>query len=349
MSASWQSRFSFDDILGKSAALQRAIALARRCADSGYPTVLIGETGTGKELFAHAIHSAGPRAGGPFVAVNCGTLSKELAVAELCGSEPGAFTGADRTTRHGLFDAANEGTLFLDELQDMPGKPQSVLLRFSETGHFVRVGGTRPVQSSVRIIAALNLGVEEIERRALVRSDLLYRLNYVTIEIPPLRERRQDIRPIGERVLRQDLGFLGPVDEAVWATLTRCPYAWPGNAREIRNVLLRTILTAPGDELRADDLPSFLWGDPAAPNGEDRANREGDAASPRGGPGGSPDRGEGDRALRAVLRACDNNISEVARRLGVHRSTVYRRLERAGEARLRGGGANGNGSQDREL
>lgn len=153
VSSSWRAFFSFDDIRGESEPLRQVLWLGRRAAEGGYPTLIIGESGTGKELLAHAIHSASPRSEGPFVAINCGTLSAELAVAELCGHEPGAFTGADRRQRTGLLDAASGGTLFLDELQDMAPASQSVLLRFLETQSFVRVGGTQPVAVSVRVVA----------------------------------------------------------------------------------------------------------------------------------------------------------------------------------------------------
>ena len=288
---------------------------ARRAAAGGYPTLLVGASGTGKELFAHAIHTASELSDGPFVAVNCGTLCGELAVAEMCGYEPGSFTGADRQTRSGILDGARGGTLFLDELQDLPPTPQSVLLRFLETGSFVRVGGTRPVQARTRVIGASNVPLEEIEARALIRSDLLYRLNCLVIEIPPLRERREDIRPIAERCLREELHYLGAVDEQVWATLEQCTYAWPGNARGLRNILLKAILNSATDRLTVDDLPDVLWAAAAAHEESARPWR-------------AEATGEKMQALKAVLGASDNNVSEAARRLGVHRSTIYRRLAR---------------------
>jgi transcriptional regulator with PAS, ATPase and Fis domain len=319
MSGPWQSRFTFEDILGDSAALRHVIVLARRAAEGGYPTLLVGESGTGKELLAHAIHHASVSREGPFVAINCGALSGELAVAELCGYEPGAFTGADRRIHTGFLDAARHGTLFLDELQDMAPRPQSVLLRFLETGDFVRVGGTQPVQARTRVLAALNVGVDEVERRGLVRSDLLYRLNCLTIDIPPLRERREDIRPIAEKCLREELHFLGEVDEGLWTGLADCPYPWPGNARGLRNVLLKAILASSSERLTADDLPSFLWEEPSAST---------PAAAATDGAGRAAHVAEDVRALQAVLRASDHNVSEAARRLGVHRSTIYRKLGR---------------------
>jgi transcriptional regulator with PAS, ATPase and Fis domain len=321
MSSPWRARFSFDDIEGRSSLLKQTITLAQRAAKGEYPVLLVGESGTGKELFAHAIHNASVARDGPFVAVNCGTLCGDIAVAELCGYEPGSFTGADRHTRVGFLDAANGGTLFLDELQDLPATPQSVLLRFLETGSFIRVGATRPVQSTVRVIGASSIRVKELESTGRIRSDLLYRLNCVMIEIAPLRERRDDLRPIGEKCLRQELHYLGEVDEGVWQALESCSYPWPGNLRELRNVLLKTILASSHERLMPGDLPRELWNyyqkDEIAPE----LGKGSDAA----------DEADSTRlaALKAVLEASSHNVSETARRLGIHRSTVYRRLARA--------------------
>ena len=312
----WSARYSFADILGDSRAMRDAIRLARTASEGGYPTLIVGETGTGKELFAQAIHNASARRAGPFVAINCGTLSGEVALAELCGHEPGAFTGADRHTRSGLFDAARGGTLFLDELQDIPALAQSVLLRFLETGTFVRIGGMRPVHSGVRVLAALNVAVEDVEQRGVVRSDLLYRLNCLVIELAPLRERREDIRAIGERCLRADLAFRGGADDDFWTALGTCPYAWPGNTRGLRNVLLKAVInSAPRQHLSVGDLPPYLW----------QAGRGAAVAPTDAGDAGSSEQ----QALRAVLHSTHHNVSEAARRIGVHRSTVYRRLSRS--------------------
>ena len=163
--------------------------------------LVLGESGTGKEMFAHAIHDLSVRRAGPFVAFNFGAMSEELTISEMCGHEPGAFTGATASgTKSGIFDSAQGGTLFIDELQDAGPKAQSLLLRFVETHTFVRVGGTAPVQSDVRVIAASNNADARLAER--VRPDLLYRLNSITVRIPPLRERLEDIQPIAERHLR---------------------------------------------------------------------------------------------------------------------------------------------------
>jgi transcriptional regulator with PAS, ATPase and Fis domain len=329
-SSSWKADYTFADILGNSEPLRQAVHLAQRAAAADFPTILVGESGTGKELLAHAIHNGSARRAAPFVAVNCGTLCGDIAVAELCGYVPGAFTGADRQAHVGFLDAARGGTLFLDELQDMPPTPQSVLLRFLETGTFVRVGGTTPVQSDLRVIAASNVQINEMISRNLIRSDLLYRLNCLVIEIAPLRERRSDVRPIAEKCLRQDLHYLGAVDEGVWRALESCPHSWPGNAREVRNILLKTILLSSNDSLIPADLPRELWTLAAAastesghPTSNGRApNGNGNHLNGNGISGDDP----GLVALKAVLKASDHNVSEAARRLGIHRSTIYRRL-----------------------
>jgi sigma-54 dependent transcriptional regulator, acetoin dehydrogenase operon transcriptional activator AcoR len=314
---SWSARFCFDDILGHCEPIRQSVQLARRASQTEFPILLIGESGTGKELFAQAIHRESAERVGPFVPLNCGELGGELAVTELCGHEPGSFTGADRQTRAGFFDIANGGTLFLDELQDMPPSAQSVFLRFLETGSFVRVGGRQPVRATVRVVAASNFPIGILESGTRIRSDLLYRLNCVIVEIPPLRERRTDIRLIADKCLRHELHFLGEVDEGFWNKLVQCPYPWPGNVRELRNILIRAILTSTQDRLRAEDIPVHLMG--------------GEANSSSGNVENTGSRAPADRdqsTLESTLEASHYNVSETARRLGIHRSTFYRRMGR---------------------
>lgn len=304
----WAVDFSFSDIVGRSVALRETVEAAVRAAGTPHPILLVGESGTGKELFAHAIHGASPRHAGPFVAFNCGTLSSELAIAEMCGYEPGSFTGADRRTRSGVLDLANDGTLFLDELQDLEAKVQALLLRFLETGIFLRVGGNRPVRSDLRVVAATNIPLTELESRRLVRPDLLYRLSCIVIEVPPLRERPEDIRPLGEKCL-QDLSFSGSVAEPVWSALERAE--WRGNVRELRNVLLRATLACSDGILTPSHLPRQLLGETI---------RSAPVAA-------EPDDGE---RLRAALAETGGNVRAAARRLGIHWTTLYRRLRRLG-------------------
>lgn len=305
----WASRYTFADIVGDSPAIADAVRLATRAARTDYPVLLLGESGTGKELFAHAIHDLSPRRGGPFVAFNFGALSEELTISEMCGHEPGAFTGAKQgAAKPGIIDSAEGGTLFIDELQDAGPKAQSLLLRFLETHTFVRVGGTAPVQSDVRVIAASNAPDEELARR--VRPDLLYRLNSIMVRIPPLRERPEDIHPIAERHLRT-LGFRGVVEPQVWEQLLS--HRWLGNVRELQNALLRATLNCSGLRLTVDDLP------PLGHSGKPVVT------------GGAVDTEDADQALQA-LREAHGNIKQAARNLGIHRSTLYRRLTRLGIA-----------------
>jgi transcriptional regulator of acetoin/glycerol metabolism len=314
----WTSHFTFADIVGDSPALANAVRLATRAARTEHPVLVLGESGTGKEMFAHAIHDLSVRRAGPFVAFNFGALSEELTISEMCGHEPGAFTGATVSgTKGGIFDSAQGGTLFIDELQDAGPKAQSLLLRFVETHTFVRVGGTAPVQSDVRVIAASNNPDGRLAER--VRPDLLYRLNSITVRIPPLHERLEDIRPIAERHLRT-LGFRGVVDSEVWERLMR--YRWPGNVRELQNALLRATLNSSGMRLTAEDFPPLASNESIATVGIANASIPAMVAN-------SADAEGSDEVMR-VLRECQGNVGKAAKMLGMHRSTLYRRLEKLG-------------------
>jgi transcriptional regulator of acetoin/glycerol metabolism len=307
----WSSRYTFADIVGDSSALANAVRLATRAARTEHPVLVLGESGTGKELFAHAIHDLSVRRAGPFVAFNFGALSEDLTISEMCGHEPGAFTGAHTGTKAGIFDSAQGGTLFIDELQDAGPKAQSLLLRFLETHTFVRVGGTSPVQSDVRVIAASNVSDVDLAKR--VRPDLLYRLNSITVRIPPLRDRSEDIRPIAERHLRV-LGFRGVVDPEVWNQLVH--YQWPGNVRELQNSLLRATLNSSGIRLTVDDFPPLT-------RVEEPVKGPATIAIPIG-------ETENSDEIVQALREAHGNVNQAAKKLGVHRSTLYRRLERLG-------------------
>jgi transcriptional regulator with PAS, ATPase and Fis domain len=278
-------------------------------------------------MFAHAIHDLSVRRAGPFVAFNFGAMSEELTISEMCGHEPGAFTGATASgTKNGIFDSAQGGTLFIDELQDAGPKAQSLLLRFVETHTFVRVGGTAPVQSDVRVIAASNNADTRLAER--VRPDLLYRLNSITVRIPPLRERLEDIQPIAERHLRT-LGFRGMVDPEVWAQLKR--YQWPGNVRELQNALLRATLNSSGMRLTTEDFPSLtattqsarpLSSEVQSPPTATLKDLTKDILN--------DDVAENSEEVVRVLRECRGNVGKAAKMLGIHRSTLYRRLEKLG-------------------
>ncbi len=317
----WSSHFTFADIVGDSPALANSVRLATRAARTEHPVLVLGESGTGKEMFAHAIHDLSVRRAGPFVAFNFGAMSEELTISEMCGHEPGAFTGATASgTKSGIFDSAQGGTLFIDELQDAGPKAQSLLLRFVETHTFVRVGGTAPVQSDVRVIAASNNADARLAER--VRPDLLYRLNSITVRIPPLRERLEDIQPIAERHLRT-LGFRGVVDPEGWEQLKR--YPWPGNVRELQNALLRATLNSSGMRLTVEDFPALATGE----------NKSTERTAPTTVRDIAKDLVMADEAESSdevvrILRECRGNVGKAAKMLGIHRSTLYRRLEKLG-------------------
>ncbi len=254
-----RARLTFANVIGESAALKEALRVARLASSSNSTVLLRGETGTGKEIFAQSIHNSSPRADGPFVAINCAAIPRELINTELFGYEGGSFTGADRQGRLGKFEQAHGGTLFLDEIGDMPHDLQTSLLRAIETRTIVRIGGQRVIPADVRIIAATHKDLREEARRGNFRSDLYYRLNVLTIEIPPLRERIDDLPLLVRHFLQRQSRILSRsltiTSEAIEALKQ---YNWPGNVRELENTLERVIHLAARDTIGIDDLPLDL-------------------------------------------------------------------------------------------
>ncbi len=247
---------NFDHIIGRSEALRKVLRQAEQVAPLDTIVMILGETGTGKELLAHAIHNLSPRKSRTLVKVNCAALPGTLIESELFGYEKGAFTGAD-ARRFGRFEIANGGTLLLDEVGELPLDVQAKLLRVLEEGEFERVGGTHTIKVDVRVIAATNRNLEDAVRKGEFRSDLYYRLNIFPITLPPLRERREDIRLLVTHLVTQLSQKLGKIIETVpQETMTRLRnYYWPGNIRELRNVIERAIIITQGSELNViDDL-----------------------------------------------------------------------------------------------
>jgi Nif-specific regulatory protein len=245
----------FDDIVGESASMQRIFEIIQKVAPSQATVLILGETGTGKELIAESIHRNSDRKDGPFVKVNCAALPESLLESELFGHERGAFTGADRQ-RVGRFELANEGTLFLDEIGTMSPGTQSKVLRVLQERAFERLGGVRTIRSDVRVIAATNRDLEEAIAGGEFREDLYYRLNVVTVRMPPLRERKEDIVPLARFFLQkfsEDLKkpLQGFAPGAIRG-LTR--HNWPGNIRELENAIERAVLMADGPTVEAKDL-----------------------------------------------------------------------------------------------
>ena len=309
-------RWDFDQILCESAAMRRAVDLARVAARNALPVVLSGESGAGKELFAQAIHGGGPRARGAFVAVNCGSIPAPLMEAELFGYEAGAFTGGRRDGNAGKFEEAHGGTIFLDEVSELSPAGQTALLRVLQEREVVRLGGSSARRLDVRVVAATNVDLkrEVAERR--FRQDLFYRLDVLAIPIPPLRQRIEDIPVLAQAFLEQaeaEVGRSGLTfsDEAIAAMQG---FAWPGNVRQLRNVVLRAAATAPGQEIGAADLPPEIL---AAGSGA-----------------GSPAASEA-HDLSLLLARCDWNVARAAADIGVSRMTLYRRMQRHGLSRPR--------------
>jgi len=251
-----QARFSFDDIVGESSEISKVKTMARRVAETDAPVMILGESGTGKERFAHAIHKASARAADPFVPVNCAALPDHLLLSELFGYEEGAFTGASKGGKLGLFEVANGGTLFLDEIGDMGFELQSKLLRVIESGEFLRIGGTTPIAVDVRIISATNKDLEKLMKENKFREDLYYRLNVVSLRIPPLRDHLSDVPALVDyylAILNAKAKKRVTIAPEAVALLTQ--YSYPGNIRELINILGFAATTCEGDEIGPDDLP----------------------------------------------------------------------------------------------
>jgi transcriptional regulator with PAS, ATPase and Fis domain len=248
-------------IVGESAKMKQAVDLARKTAASNATVLLLGESGTGKEIFARSIHNWSGRVDRPFIAINSVGLSKELLESELFGYEQGAFTGAQRRKK-GKVELAEGGTIFFDEIGDISQDLQAKLLRFLQEREFERVGGTTSIAADVRVIAATNRDLERSVREGLFREDLYHRLNVVAIKLPPLRERREDLPSLMEYLLRKHATATGKVitgftDEA---RERMAAYNWPGNVREVSNVIERAVVLSTGPNITLRNLPSRIAG-----------------------------------------------------------------------------------------
>ena len=324
-----QSRYTFASFVGSSAAAVEVKRQARRAAQSGSPVLLLGETGTGKELLAHAIHAASPRADGPFVSVNIAAVPDALLEAEFFGAAPGAYTGADRKGRVGKFKLADGGTLFLDEIGDMPPGLQAKLLRALQEGEIEPLGSNELVPFDARVIAATSRDLPALVASGQFREDLYYRLNVLPVRVPPLRERRSDIPALIE-VLGEDMAHRGsqPPELAGDALALLAAQQWRGNIRELRNVLEQAALRAEGERLDAAQMETLLR--------ESGLAQVHPALPPEPTP---PDAGAllrpladqvaelEQRAIGAALQSTGGNKLAAARLLGISRATLYERLE----------------------
>lgn len=252
----WDRRTPFDSILGESKVLKDAVSLAQKVSGTDVPVLLTGETGTGKEVFAQAIHYSSKRARQNFVAVNCSSFSKELLESEMFGHKAGSFTGALKDKK-GLFEEANNGTIFLDEIGEMAFELQAKLLRILETGEYIKIGDTKPTRVNVRIIAATNRNLSQEIVAGRFREDLFYRLSVFQIHLPPLRERAGDIRLLAKAFIKSFAEQLArPVVEIAPAFLEALDsQPWKGNIRELRNVIERSMIVCESGYLDIADLP----------------------------------------------------------------------------------------------
>jgi transcriptional regulator with PAS, ATPase and Fis domain len=255
----WTALYAVDDIVGDSPAMQYARQLALSAARVDSTVLLLGESGTGKELFAHAIHMASKRAQGPFVPVDCSAISRDLLEAELFGYAPGAFTGASKDGKPGKFELAEGGTVFLDEIGEMPMEMQAKLLRVLQERRIVRVGGSTPIDIDFRLVAATNRHLEDMVQEKTFRHDLLYRLDVVRIEIPALRDSGGDVPMLLEHAWQKksrELGVLTTFSQSAIEVLSR--YAWPGNMRELLNLVERLLVIVPKSVITPEDLPLYV-------------------------------------------------------------------------------------------
>lgn len=320
------ARFSFDDILGSSPVLRKAIEESRWMANLPENILLAGENGTGKEMFAQSIHNAS-RPHGPFIAINCAALPRELIVSELFGYEAGSFTGADKKGRPGKFELAHKGTLFLDEIGDMPIELQGILLRVLEDHCVTRVGGSSCKEIDCRVISASNRNLQEMVQQKLFREDLYFRLATLTLQVPPLRERDGDAILLSHHFIKrycQRIGRPIPVISRDALELLR-RYVWPGNVRQLENVVIYAVNAMKGHEILVEDLPL----------GDDSANLLSAEARQRS---KSPDINWGTvknqldavqsekQAIEKALTMTCYNIAKAARVLGISRSTLYRKI-----------------------
>jgi PAS domain S-box-containing protein len=329
-----QASFTFDSIMGEDKNLKNSIRLAKIASANNSTVLLQAASGTGKEVFAQAIHNGSSRKNGPFVAINCAAIPRELVGSELFGYVEGAFTGARRGGRPGKFELANKGTLFLDEIGDMPLEQQVVLLRAIQEKAILRVGGESQINVDVRIIAASNQDLLELVRQGRFRDDLYYRLNVVNISIPELKERSEDIKLLFEYFIKEmSPGFnkqITGVDEKVLKCLKT--YDWPGNIRELQNVVERTLLVTENGYITVDCLPREVVGSTGTNTRDNFAMDYQDVAAL---PPSLSNRSTrklqvGEQEKEKIIRTLDKhggNVSKTAAEFGMSRNTLYRKMK----------------------
>ncbi len=332
------AKYSFDDIKGENEQLKKQIVLASKAANSGHRILLNGESGTGKELFAQAIHNISATSKGPFVAISCAAIPRDLIESELFGYVGGAFTGARRNGMVGKFELASNGTLFLDEINSLPLEMQVKLLRVLQQMEIIRIGDTKPTPINVRIIAATNKDLRQEVALGNFREDLYFRLNVIEICIPPLRERKDDISLLAHLFLRrQSSHFQYITNDAIKALYS---YAWPGNVRELDNICERALLLSEDGIITVQHLPaqvtSAVEQSPVQLSGQSAMQSltghistpilQAEVFSEK------TMRASSKELIYKTLEQCGGNISKAAAQMGVARSTLYRRLRKYEES-----------------
>ncbi|MEN6440218.1 MAG: sigma-54 dependent transcriptional regulator [Syntrophobacter sp.] len=310
-------RYQYENIIGKSPGMQKVFELIRIVAETNATVLITGETGTGKEMVARAIHATSPRRYGPFIAVSCSALPETLLESELFGYEKGAFTGADRTKK-GRFELAHGGTLFLDEIGEISMKTQVKLLRVLQERSFTRLGGTETIDVDVRLITATNQNLPRLVEVNTFRSDLYYRLNVVNIHVPPLRERKDDIPLLAEHFMEKfNVEFNKKFSRIERKAMEQMvSYHWPGNVRELENVIERAIVIDQGPEVKAKYMPFCSPELPAPGDGGPKALQ--------------------DVEKEHILRILDQNqwnISKAAKILDIDRTTLHKKIQKFGISR----------------
>lgn len=313
-----KARFNFSDIIGNNKKLKRAVNLAKTASVSSCKMLIQGESGTGKEIFTQAIHNNSNRRDKPFIAINCAAIPRDLVESELFGYEEGAFTGAKRGGRPGKFELAEGGTLFLDEIESMPLESQPKLLRVIESNQLMRIGGNKIITTDVRIISSTNQDLLLAVKKGNFREDLLYRINTVTVDIPPLRERKDDIPilvkyicdKIGGRINKNNI----EIDKKVFEVL--CEYNWPGNIRELENALESAIILSKNNKITIEVIPENIK--PFKSNDLDiKEDREANSLIDIE-----------KEVIFKVLKEVKGNITKASRALGIDRSTLYRKIKK---------------------
>jgi transcriptional regulator with PAS, ATPase and Fis domain len=314
------TRYTLDNIVGLSDSILSLQKEALSAASRNLPVLITGESGTGKELFAQGIHQASPRKHFPFVRINCSAIPRDLFESELFGYEKGAFTGAGQSGKPGKIELAHRGTLFLDEIGDLPPEMQPKLLRVLEEKEFERVGGTKTIKTDFRLLASTNQNLEKMMGEGRFRKDLFYRLNVLPLNIPALRERREDIIPLARHIITQiaQEPFLleAEIDKPAEAALVR--YDWPGNVRELANVMERVLAALEGKTIHLCDLPFYLYESRKEPSQSRGAllKRTQESAEKE--------------AIRYTLESTSYNKAQAADLLGIHRTVLYRKMKRFG-------------------